>query len=279
MSTKKVFVSYSVEDITYAKWLGNVLRTNGINVVLSDYTDYEISKAIADIDEADAFVALYSSKTKQIDNQSKETEHAFKTKKRIFSVIADKCTIEGQYNYYLSQGERFEIYKNKSKALRLLIGQIKQESVYGDIKIKNYHLDLLDEDDIDFIISGQKKKKKFPAQFSPFSRLYSKHPTVNFALKCFSAMCAIPLVMCLFVFIGNIYAFLTMLILEEDVSDIESMFFSVIGALGVLGIWNLAYFPSVFIAKLGVKSKFLTVVLSILTLYVATMFIEFLGRY
>ena len=163
MEKKKVFISYSQDDVTYAKWLCGILELNGITTILPDHNNYDIEETMSMLGDCDAFVSLYSKNIKQSDNQSKETEFAFNSQKPFFFLMLNKCELEGQYNYYLSRGERFDIYKNKAKMLRLLIGRIKNtdDSDYRKNKLESQHIELLNEDDIDFILSGQKKKKTF----------------------------------------------------------------------------------------------------------------------
>ena len=269
MEKKKVFISYSQDDVTYAKWLCGILEINDIVAVLPDRNNYDIEETMSILDDCDAFVSLYSKNIKQSDNQSKETEFAFNTQKPFFFLMLNRCELEGQYNYYLSRGERFDMYKNKAKTLRLLIGRIKNTDIsdYRKNKLDSHHIELLDEEDIDFILSGQKKKKTFWQKISPFSRICSKHPIVNFALKCYSIILGIPFVVFTGSLLLGIYGVFTGLLLGESFVELNKLFVMMLADVILILVWNLTYYPSIIIAKSGIKNKLLISVIVFLSVF------------
>ena len=244
MEKRNAFISYSEEKVAYAKWLAKIFEVNGLTVYLSD-NNAEINTD--KIDSADAFVLIYSADAKKRDIRSTETEYAVNQNKKIFTVITERCSVDGQYSYYLSGQERFEIYKNRGKNLRLLVGQIRRlenmdPDEYVGYKPVSYDVSLLSEEDIDRLLSEEKKKTPFYKWLTPFSRLYVTNPTVRTALKYYTVLlCAL---------------FVLVLISAMTESDPDVALLVSAAVFVILFIfWHCSYYASVLIAKLKIKNK------------------------
>lgn len=270
MPEKIIYISCSENDLKHAKWLGRILETNGFTVLLPNYSNYKIENATSAIDSSDAVLVLCSSNMKKIDYQSKETDYAFNQGKKLIAIITEKCEIEDQYNYYLSQSKRFELYKTGAKKMQLLIAEINKavastDNTYTKHKMSAYHLDLLSEEDIDCILTSEDNKIKFPEILSPFSRLYSRNPIVKFALKCHTWLLSIFFGFFLVPLVTGSILDIFFELNSNKVYDFQRLAATVLFFLLWLLTWNLSYIFSILIAKLRVKNKFAIVCLTILS--------------
>ena len=255
MEKKTIYISFPVEDAKTAMWISAILEVNGFLTVIPDYSQYEIEKAGATIDECDAVLILCSSNTMEVDFQSKEADHAFNARKPLISVIIDRGYLEEHLSYYFSGRPGFEIYKNRAKGMKLLIEELKRkvkdnEAGYCESKIAKLHIDLLEESDIEYIVSGNDKKRRFC--ISPFMRLYAKNPAVRFALKCYTA------------FFG--WFFILLLLSTVLNGTFGSVLLFLGGSAGMFILWHLSYYASVFIAKLKIKNRFLIILMVFISL-------------
>lgn len=265
---RDIFISYANEAEPWAKWLRAVFEANGLTCYVSEHSDYDISVTTDKIDAARTFVLIQSKDLKKSDYSSKETEHAFKKKKPRFPVAVSKTPVD-QYLYYFPRQKRYELYRKRSVQIKLLIGAIKntlgKPEDYKKIKIEKYDVNLLCEADVDRILSGEKKGISIDL-LSPFSRLYSNHDTVKTALKVYTVPNAL------------IYGMgLMSLVSQNDIEwYIKLMLYAVITAF-CLGLWNISYYPSVLIAKLGIRGKAMTVIASIVLAIMIIVFINIVG--
>ena len=271
----KVYISYPEENKNYAKWLKGVFEINGIEAIVPDYSGYDIMKMSEQIQKADKVLIICSRNMTVSGIQSKETEEAFTTKKdKIISVLVEKCNIEGQYNYYFTAAKRFEIYKEKAKVLQSIIGYIKSdENVENPLFEKGqlkYDVSLLSEEDIDNLLKGNASSKGIRNFFSPFFRMYSRNETVNYALKCYSWI--FGMISGVVAFFGLINMFDTFNGSKNDV--LVRIFLYILVFIVLFMLWNLSYFPAVYMAKLRIKSKPGIVAAVILSLWLLNLLIE-----
>lgn len=273
MANKTIYISSCEQDIKYAKWIAAILEVNGFSTTLPNYSRYDIEQATALLDSSDAVLILCSSKMKASDYQSKETDHAFNQGKPLISILIDKCDIDDQYNYYLSGCRRFELYKNRAKIMRLLVAEIKkatqnEENSYQEYKVSKYNVDLLSESDIDKILSEDGKQISFFARISPFSRLYTVNPTVKFALKCYTFIFTPIFALVFLASIANIIdsiKYPTLHNLKSGIPYVLILIFSI--PLGLI-LWNASYYPSLLIAKLKIKNRFLIILSVMISLWI-----------
>ena len=252
----KVYISYPDEDKNYAMWFKGIFEVNGIEAVVPDYFQYDITKMSEQMQSAHKVLIICSRNMKATGFQSKEAEEAFKTKKdKIISVSVEKCNIEGQYNYYFTAAERFEVYKEKAKVLQSIIGYIKADEsspnplfVNGQLK---YDVSLLSEEHIDDLLKGNTPSTGIRSLFSPFMRMYSGNETVNYALKCYTWVFGAIFGVVAFCWLVNMFDMFFHF--RTEILFRNLMCIAVFPVLFLL--WNLSYFPAVYIAKLRIKRK------------------------
>lgn len=127
---RDVFISYKSEEYDDAMWLYNSLRKEGISVWMapqdipggSSYAK-EITHAIKG---CKVFVLLLSNAAQASQWIPKEIDNAINENKLILPFMVEKCELNPEFSFYLSNIQFKEAYKDKEKAWKELLFDIKE---------------------------------------------------------------------------------------------------------------------------------------------------------
>lgn len=136
---KDVFISYKAEEIEEASWVKSVLESNGISCWMapacipggSSYA-VEIPQAIR---EAKVFVLILSSKAQSSRWVSREVDLAINEGKIVLPFMLENCALKDDFNFYLTNVQRYAAYENKLAAAEKMINEIK--AIIGDNTSEN----------------------------------------------------------------------------------------------------------------------------------------------
>ena len=128
MTKRDVFISYNSEQIEAASWVRSVLETNGISCWMapadipggSSYAS-EIPAAIAG---CRVFVVILTEKAQQSTWVPKELDLAVNSGKIIMPFMLENCKLRNDFNFYLSNVQRYAAYEDKSKAIEKMVREI-----------------------------------------------------------------------------------------------------------------------------------------------------------
>jgi len=128
MERKEVFISYKSEDQDQALWLKSVLETNGISCWMapasipggSSYAK-EIPAAIAN---CRVFVVVLTKRCQDSIWVPKELDMALNSKKTVMPFVLDDCALTADFNFYLSNVQRYAAYMNKVSAAERMVRDI-----------------------------------------------------------------------------------------------------------------------------------------------------------
>ena len=128
MTKRDVFISYKSEQAEAAGWVRSVLETNGISCWMapadipggSSYAS-EIPAAIAG---CRIFVIILTEKAQQSTWMPKELDLAVNSGKIIMPFMLENCKLRNDFNFYLSNVQRYAAYENKSKAIEKMVREI-----------------------------------------------------------------------------------------------------------------------------------------------------------
>lgn len=123
-----VFISYKSEDFNEANWVKTTLETNRISCWMapmsipggSNYA-MEIPQAIR---SAKIFVLILSEKCQDSKWVPRELDQAIQEEKVILPFMLENCLLKDDFNFYLSNVQRYAAYENKSNAISRMINQI-----------------------------------------------------------------------------------------------------------------------------------------------------------
>lgn len=126
---KDVFISYKAEEIEEASWVKSVLESNGISCWMapacipggSSYA-VEIPQAIRG---AKVFVLILSSKAQTSRWISREVDLAINEGKTVLPFMLENCALKDDFNFYLTNVQRYAAYENKLAAAERMINEIK----------------------------------------------------------------------------------------------------------------------------------------------------------
>ena len=129
MAGQSVFISYNTAELEEASWVKSVLENNGISCWMaptsipggSSYAA-EISGAIRN---AKVFVLILSSKAQASKWVTKEVDCAINEGKIILPFMLENCTLKDDFNFYLTNVQRYAAYENKVAAIEKMIREIK----------------------------------------------------------------------------------------------------------------------------------------------------------
>ncbi len=126
---KEVFISYKAEEIEEANWVKSVLEGNGISCWMapscipggSNYA-MEIPNAIRG---AKVFVLILSSKAQDSRWVSREVDLAINESKVVLPFMLENCALKDDFNFYLTNVQRYAAYENKVAAAEKMVKEIK----------------------------------------------------------------------------------------------------------------------------------------------------------
>ena len=141
---KDVFISYKAEEIEEASWVKSVLESNGITCWMapscipggSSYA-VEIPQAIR---QAKVFVLILSSKAQASQWVSRKVDLAINEGKVVLPFMLENCALRDDFNFYLTNVQRYAAYENKLAAAEKMVNEIKALIGYrateNDIKVE-----------------------------------------------------------------------------------------------------------------------------------------------
>ncbi len=126
---KDVFISYKAEEFDEANWVKSTLETNGISCWMapscipggSSYA-VEIPQAIR---EAKVFVLILSDKAQESKWVSREVDLAINEGKIVLPFMLENCKLKDDFNFYLTNVQRYAAFENKMAAMEKMINEIK----------------------------------------------------------------------------------------------------------------------------------------------------------
>lgn len=126
---KDVFISYKTEEFDEANWVKTTLETNGISCWMapmsipggSSYA-VEIPQAIR---ECKVFVLILSEKSQLSKWVPKELDQAINEEKLILPFMLENCPLKDDFNFYLTNVQRYAAYESKTLAMDKMIREIK----------------------------------------------------------------------------------------------------------------------------------------------------------
>lgn len=129
MNNKDIFISYKAEEFDEANWVRMILEKNGISCWMapmcipggSSYAN-EIPQAIKN---CKVFVLILSQKSQSSKWVPRELDQAINDEKIIMPFMIENCSLKDEFNFYLTNVQRYYAYENKAKAMEKMISEIK----------------------------------------------------------------------------------------------------------------------------------------------------------
>lgn len=134
----EVFISYKAEEYEEANNVRIILEKNGISCWMAPESikgglsyAIEIPKAIK---ECRVFVVILSEKAQNSKWVPREIDQAINYNKIIMPFAIENCPLKDEFNFYLTNVQRFEAYKNKSLAIEKMVSEIKAILNVSDVE-------------------------------------------------------------------------------------------------------------------------------------------------
>lgn len=174
-----VFISYKSDEFDEANWVKRRLEAEGISCWMAPMSIHgglsyaeEIPKAIR---ECCVFVLILSDKVRESKWIPRELDQAINNNKTILPFMIVDCALKDDFEFYLSNVQRYEAYKDKEEALLCLIRDIKnilhtdvEPNVEDNVVIKDDEVeetpDKLEQKVDENSRSAKKRKKKHKNQ-------------------------------------------------------------------------------------------------------------------
>lgn len=126
---KDVFISYKAEEYAEALWVKTTLETNGISCWLAPGSIPGGSSYAVEIPAAiracKAFVLLLSEKAQSSKWVPRELDQAINENKIILPFMLENCALKDDFNFYLTNVQRYAAYENKAAAMEKMVREIK----------------------------------------------------------------------------------------------------------------------------------------------------------
>lgn len=125
---KEVFISYKAEEFDEASWVRQVLESHNISCWMapscipggSSYAS-EIPKAIKG---CKVFVLILSSRSQASKWVSREVDLAINYGKTVMPFMLENCDLKDDFNFYLTNVQRYAAYENKLQAAEKMLKEI-----------------------------------------------------------------------------------------------------------------------------------------------------------
>lgn len=128
MDNKNVFISYKAEEIAEATWVRSVLETNGISCWMAPTCIPGGSSYASEIPQAirgcSIFVLILSEKAQGSKWVSREVDLAINEGKTILPFMLENCPLKDEFNFYLTNVQRYAAYESKSAAIEKMVREI-----------------------------------------------------------------------------------------------------------------------------------------------------------
>lgn len=129
MANKDVFISYKSEDFDDANWVKSVLENNGISCWMapscipggSSYA-VEIPNAIRN---CKVLVLILSERCQTSKWVPREIDQAINEGKTIMPFMLENCALKDDFNFYLSNVQRYAAYENKLAIVEKMLREIR----------------------------------------------------------------------------------------------------------------------------------------------------------
>lgn len=181
---KEVFISYKSEEFDKANWVKTILENNGITCWMapedikggSSYA-IEIPKAIR---KCKIFVLILSEKAQNSKWVPKELDQAINEGKIIMPFMLDDCLLKDDFNFYLTNVQRYEAYKNKSAAIERMLTEINM--ILGKDSLIDKEDKLVSIEDLDDLEEDGKGKNCLEEKNEPLKKGLSKKSSAKKSL-------------------------------------------------------------------------------------------------
>lgn len=124
-----VFISYKAEEIEDANWVKQTLENNGISCWMAPMSIPGGSSYAVEIPQAiqacKVFVLILSKKTQASKWVPKEIDQAINFNKTIMPFMLEDCALQDDFNFYLTNVQRYAAYESKAAAIEKMINEIR----------------------------------------------------------------------------------------------------------------------------------------------------------
>ena len=129
MKQHDVFISYKVDDFETAQWVRSVLETNDISCWMAPAdipggSSYAVEIPMA-IQQCKVMVVIMSEHTQDSIWVPKELDSGLNKGKLIMPFMVDNISLRDDFNFYLSNVQRYAAYENKTKAIEKMLREIR----------------------------------------------------------------------------------------------------------------------------------------------------------
>lgn len=129
MDKKQVFISYKSEEFEEANWVRGVLETNGISCWMAPMCITGGSSYAVEIPQAirncKVFVLILSEKSQESKWVPREVDQAINENKIIMPFMLENCALKDDFNFYLTNVQRYAAYESKASAIEKMLREIK----------------------------------------------------------------------------------------------------------------------------------------------------------
>lgn len=129
MDAKDIFISYKSEEYDVALWIKNTLESKGISCwmapeSISGGASYA-SEIPAAIKNCKVFVIVLSAKAQESIWIPRELDQAINANKRIMPFMVENCGLKSDFEFYLSNVQRYYAYLGKEDTMERMLLDIK----------------------------------------------------------------------------------------------------------------------------------------------------------
>ena len=128
MEKANVFISYKSEEFQIADWVRQTLESHGISCWMAPASIPGGSNYAREIPQAirncRVFVLILSAQSQESQWIPREVDQAINMHKTIMPFMLEDCALRDDFNFYLSNVQRYAAYENKSRAMERMLREI-----------------------------------------------------------------------------------------------------------------------------------------------------------
>lgn len=126
---KDIFISYKAEEKDEASWVKSVLESNGFSCWMAPADIPGGSSYAAEIPQAirqcKIFVLVLSAQAQSSPWVSREVDLALNERKIVMPFMLEDCALQDDFNFYLTNVQRYTAYENKAAAMEKMVREIR----------------------------------------------------------------------------------------------------------------------------------------------------------
>lgn len=207
MGNKEIFISYKSEEFDDALWVKTQLEDKGFSCWMAPMSITGGASYASEIPTAiqhcEVFVLILSNACQKSKWVPRELDQAINANKVIMPFMVEKCGLNDEFNFYLSNVQRYYAYIDRDKSFEKMVSDIKTYLGKNDVIEEPEVAETEEDAPTTEIVEPAKKQPKKTKAKKPKQNTLDKKNKFIFSISAAAAAFAIIVVSCIVALVIN----------------------------------------------------------------------------